>query len=96
VILGGVPIGDEDVGYGPARGMSAIEVKEVASAVCAISEAAFRARFDADALNEADIYPQIWDEGSDALDYVASYFLDAQRVYKDAAAMDLALVLFIN
>lgn len=96
VIMGGVPIGEEDVGYGPARGMSASEVKEVASAIRQVSETDFRAKFDPAALSSADIYPQIWDEGDDALDYVAENFLETKRFYQTAAEQGLAVVLFIS
>jgi len=96
VIMGGVPIGEEDVGYGPARGLSASEVKEVASWLGKISEADFRAKFDPTALSEADIYPQIWDEGDDALNYVTDNFLEVKRFYSAAAEKDLAVILFIN
>lgn len=95
-ILGGTPIGEEDVGYGPARGLSAAEVKEVAQALSAVSEADFRAKFDPAALEAADIYPQIWDEGDEALDYVAENFLEVKRFYENAASAGLAAVLFIN
>lgn len=95
-ILGGTPIGDEDVGYGPARGLSAPEVQKVAAALAAISEASFRAKFDPAALEAADIYPQIWDEGDEALDYIAEYFLVMKQFYEQAAEKGLAAVLFIN
>lgn len=95
-VLGGVPIGDEDVGYGPARGLPVGDVKAVASALAQVSESDLRAKFDAGALTEAEIYPQIWDEGDEALDYVLDNFLEVQRFYQDAAAKDMAAILFIN
>ncbi|MFP5392400.1 MAG: YfbM family protein [Gammaproteobacteria bacterium] len=95
-VLGGVPIGDEDVGYGPARGLSAADVKAVAAALEQVTESDLRAKFDADALTEAEIYPQIWDEGDVALDYVLDNFLEMRRFYQDAATRDMAVLLFIN
>ena len=95
-VLGGVPIGDEDVGYGPARGLSAADVKEVACALQQLSETDLRAKFDTEALTEAEIYPQIWDEADEALDYVFDNFFEVQRFYQDAAAKDMATILFIN
>jgi hypothetical protein len=96
VILGGVPIGEEDVGYGPARSLSAEQANEVAQALDGISAADFRARFDAAALSEAEVYPQIWDEGDDALDYVADYFEEARHFYKSAAEQGHAVIQFIS
>lgn len=95
-VLGGVPIGDEDVGYGPARGLSAADVKEVATALELLSKSDLRAKFNTEALSEAEIYPEIWDEGDDAFDYVFDNFLELQRFYQDAAAKDMAAILFIN
>ena len=95
-ILGGVQIGDEDVGYGPARGLSSAEVKNVALALGEVSEEVFRAKFDPAALNGAEIYPQIWDEGQEALDYVTENFLEVKRFYQNAAEKNKAAVLFIN
>jgi hypothetical protein len=96
VILGGVPIGEEDVGYGPARSLTAAQASEVAQALAGISAADFRARFDAAALAEAEVYPQIWEEGDDALDYVADYFEEARHFYQTAAEQGLAVIQFIN
>lgn len=95
-VLGGVPIGDDDVGYGPARGLSAADVQEVATALELLSKSDLRAKFNTEALSEAEIYPEIWDEGDEALDYVLDNFLELQRFYKDAAAKDMAAILFIN
>ncbi|MBV8634154.1 MAG: YfbM family protein [Burkholderiaceae bacterium] len=96
VIMGGEPIGEEDVGYGPARGLSALEVKAIAAALSAVSEQQFRERFDQAALSEADIYPQIWDEGDEALDYIAHNFSETRRFYEAAAANGMAAVLFVS
>jgi len=96
VIMGGVPIGEEDVGYGPARGMSASEVKEVAAALSGVSEEMFRAKFNQAAMNDADIYPQIWDESNEALDYIAENFCEAKRFYEAAASDGMAVILFVN
>jgi hypothetical protein len=95
-VLGGVPIGDEDVGYGPARGLSAVEVKEVSCALQQLSKSDLRAKFDAEALSEAEIYPEIWDEADEALDYVLDNFFEMQRFYQDAATKDMAAILFVN
>ncbi|RTL42213.1 MAG: DUF1877 family protein [Rhodocyclaceae bacterium] len=95
-IMGGVPIGEEDVGYGPARGMSASDVKEVAAALGQISETDFRDRFDPAALSNADIYPRIWEDGDSALNYITDNFLEAKRFYETAANKELAAILFIN
>jgi hypothetical protein len=59
---GGDPIGTEDVGYGPARVLMPDTVARVNSALDAMSDEEFARRFDPEALSNAEIYPQIWDE----------------------------------
>ena len=57
---GGVPLGD-DIGYGPARLMRPDEVASVYRALVAVPESECIARFDPVAMNDAGVYPQIWD-----------------------------------
>lgn len=96
VVFGAKPIGEEDVGYGPALGTTAESVKQIAAALDEISEEKFREKFDASALEKADIYPQIWDEGDEALDYLASYFAELKDFYKSAAKSGNAVITFLN
>ena len=56
VVLGGTPVSDEDVGYRPAHYLSALEVKEVAEALQAISGEELWAAMDARSLREAKLY----------------------------------------
>jgi hypothetical protein len=97
VIFGAQEIGDEDVGYGPALGTPASTVKGIAAAFCSISEAEFKEKFNPSALSKADIYPQIWDEGNEALEqYLLPYFRELQQFYKNAAENNLAVITFLN
>lgn len=96
VVFGVTPISDEDVGYGPALGTNAETVKTIANALNKITEIQFKEKFDAYALANAEIYPQIWDEGDDAMDYVATYFSELRDFYREAAEDDLAIITFIN
>ena len=54
-VLGGTEIGG-DLGYGPARYLTATEVKEVADAISRIDRDELKRRFDAQAMADADIY----------------------------------------
>ena len=95
-VLGGAAVGEEDVGYGPARGLSSSEVKAVAVALAPIDEAAFRQRFDGEALAEEEIYPTIWDEGDEALDYLAHYYVIVRQLFAEAARNGHAMILYIS
>lgn len=96
VILGGAPIGDADVGYGPARGLASERVRIAASALDEIDEAKFRSRFNAKALSQNGIYPEIWDDGDTALDYLAHYFEEVRRTFREAAEAGEAMIIFMN
>jgi hypothetical protein len=96
VVMGLEPIGDENIGYGPAMGTPAQDVKKIAAALDSITEEEFRFKFDPVALKEADIYPEIWDEGKVALDYLTTYFKKLQEFYKSAAAHGHAVITFIS
>jgi hypothetical protein len=96
VVFGITPIGEEDVGYGPALGTDSDAVKAIANALNEITETQFKEKFDAYALATTEIYPQIWDEGDEALDYVATYFNELREFYREAAEKDLAIITFIN
>lgn len=95
VVMGGVPIGEEDVGMGPARGLTSTEVVAVADALQSIDEAEFRKRFDLEALASNDIYPQVW-TGEDDLEYLASHFSTLRETFLKAAREGKAMIVFIN
>lgn len=86
LVTAGAQIGDEDVGYGPARAFTHREVKQIREAVHALSPDALRARFDPRTMKKLEIYPDIWDrdpQDDDTLGYLLEYrgvlcgFLDA-------------------
>lgn len=76
-VLGGVETG-EDTGYGSPRLLTAAETAEVAAALAALDEAQVMARYDPDAMNDADIYP-----GSDDYDDEREELADTFRVVRD-------------
>src|SRR5690242_9065614 len=66
VILGGREIGP-DLGYGPARLLTAEQVKDIAERLQAMPAETLRARYDATSFTKADIYPGMWErEGAEA------------------------------
>jgi len=95
VVLGGNEIGD-DVGYGPAKYLTADEVFEVANALKDLSSDAFRARYNAKSLLDNEIYPQIWHDDDDAVGYLTSYYETLRDYYLDAAAKGNAMLKYTN
>lgn len=95
-VLGGEPIG-EDLGYGPARFLTADQVKAVAAALDALGEEGFRSRYAPQAMEDAQIYPDIWvREGDEALDYVMHYYRHLVAFYADAAQRGDGALLWLN
>ena len=71
-VLGGTPLGNFDVGYGPARFLTPDEVKKVAAALSEISPDELQARCDFSVMTEADIYPSSWEDAEEELEYIYS------------------------
>lgn len=77
VILDGAETGD-DLGYGPARRFDCAQVAAIAASLQALSIEDFSARYDPQAMDDLEIYPQIW--GSDAQEgWVRSWPIIASR-----------------
>jgi hypothetical protein len=96
-VLGGTALGDEDVGYGPARYLTSDEVNEVAGALSAIPPTDLARRYKPDALTRADIYPNIWQrEGQGALDYLLEYYDQLVGFFQEASGLGHAMLLWMN
>lgn len=94
-ILGGEEIG-ADVGYGPARYLLPDQVRAVAQALNSVSAENFAAKFDPSALAAAEVYPGIWDEGAEALEYVQSYYEDLRKFYISASERNDSVLIYLN
>ena len=90
-ILGGQEIGG-DLGYGPARFLTPQQVREVATALKAISKDDLRKRFDLKAMMAAKIYP-VRDHSE--LRLAQDYFARVSPYYAEAAAAGNAMLLWI-
>ena len=96
VVLGGEDIG-EDMGYGPARYLTATQVQDVAAALDAIDPTAFGSRFDGQALDNADVHPQMWGEDpAEGLDYALHHYSQLRTFYQTAAQRGDAMLLYLG
>jgi hypothetical protein len=96
VFFGGEEIG-EDLGIGPARYLTVEQVKQVAEEIEKINDAQFTAQYDLDALDQADIYPNMWDEDSEeGLEYLLPYFQDLKQFYQETALRNQAVLIYIH
>ncbi len=95
VILGGKEIGP-DLGYGPARFLTAEQVKEIAERLRGVTEDQLRRRYDPVKMTEAEIYPQVWRrEGESALAWLLQGYRQLVEFYDRAAGQGKAVVLAI-
>ena len=98
VVLGGTELGDEDLGYGPARYLTPEEVQDTAHAISRISVDDLRSRYDARAMTKADIYPEIiWErDGDEAMQYLLDYYAAVVAFFQEAARQGHAMLLFMD
>ena len=81
-----IPVGDEDVGCGPARVIDPAGVAALNDALIGSSEADFNRQFEPSIFLSADIYPQIWDEPIEALKEEYDLYLSRD---KDSCTMGI-------
>lgn len=87
---------EQDMGYGPAHYLTPTQVAALHEEISKITTAELKQRFDPQQMTTLGIYPDIWEEGDEAFNYLASYFADIQQVYKDATDNKEAIITFIN
>jgi hypothetical protein len=98
LVTGGTEVGD-DLGYGPARGLTSAEVRLVAAALQPLTPDVLLQRFNPVALGAAEIYPEIWDrppEEDDTRGYVAECYDQLRSFVVDAAADGEALLISLT
>ncbi|HEY9107898.1 MAG TPA: YfbM family protein [Roseateles sp.] len=96
-VFGGEEFGPE-IGYGPARFLTATQAAEVAEALEATSVDALTARFDAQDMEQKQIYPDvIWmRDGTEALDYLLDNYQQLVTFYRAAAARGDAVIQWLG
>jgi Domain of unknown function (DUF1877) len=92
----GTPVGDVDVGYGPARVLTSHQVRELASALIMIDPTAIRERVDLQRFDDEGIYPGKWGRNGYDADFVVSNYRALRDFVTHAAQQGDGLVLYIN
>jgi len=102
IVSCGEPMGDEDVGYGPARSFTPDEVQKIATFLETQNEAGLRQRLDPKKMTELEIYPAIWDrltdpnQADDEWEYLADAFRNLKKFIQETAAKRMALLIYLN
>jgi hypothetical protein len=91
IAKGGTEVGDEDVGYGPARAFTVAEVRAIHQALEKLDEADAERRFQPATQCKVDLYP--WNAGHPA-DWadIVPVLRDVKRFIAEAAARERALL----
>ena len=88
---------EKDLGYGPPRGFSSSEVKEIAAALQSVDADALFAKADQAKFTTEEIYPQIWDEPKDeCIGYLIHHFNSLKKFVQETADANKALVIYLN
>jgi hypothetical protein len=92
----GTPIGDVDVGFGPARALSSDAVRHLADALEPIEPREFEQRVNLHQLEEMAIYPGGWQRDGLDVNYVVNNYRALRDLIGRAARDGLGLILYIN
>jgi len=92
----GTPIGEVDVGYGPARVLGSEQVRQLAAALAPIEPDHVAQRVDLRTLDEHSIYPGNWRRNGYSVDYVVSNYRDMRELIVRTANEGRGLILYIN
>ena len=99
LVSGGTEVGDEDVGYGPARVFTSAEVRAIHEALTQLPPERFAARVDLAALTEASIYPEVWEreeEEAENREFLTSYYAALRRYVEVLAREGAGMLIYIS
>ena len=94
-VLGGEELSDEDQGYGPARFLVPEEVAAVAAALATVPVEELLARYDADSLNAAEVYPGGWTGGPEDRAFIGEHYASLRELFANAAANGDGMILYV-
>lgn len=93
----GQQIGDEDVGYGPARAFRPDEVKRISEYLIDIDDGLFLERFSIEKLKNADIYPSFGDQTKEEeVPYFLQYFQELKQFIQKCSEANKGILVFID
>lgn len=94
LLTGGEPLGDEEEG---TRWITPTETAEIHRALSGITDDQLWSRFDADAMEQQEVYPGIWDEPEAELkEEYLSYFGELKQLVAEAAQGGQGLLVSIG
>lgn len=95
IILGGIPVSEEDLGYGPARYFAADEVHAINRALQNVAVADLFKNYANMLSHGQEIYPGFEDTADDK-EYIKSYFGSLKEYWNTAANENKCLIAYIS
>ena len=96
IVAGGQDVGD-DLGYGPARGLTSTEVLQVDAALAPLTPDELGQRFDAQRMTELQIYPDGWSHDPDGeREYLLDFYADLRAFVRRTAEQRHALLVYLS
>ncbi len=92
----GHPVGQIDVGYGPARALTSAQVRELATALVAVDPESLSQRLDLSQLDAESIYPGAWRRNGLGADSVTANYRAMRALILRLADAGQGLLLYIN
>jgi Domain of unknown function (DUF1877) len=92
----GTPVGEVDVGYGPARVLNSQQVRQLAAALIVIDPDEIARRVDLERFDDEGIYPGNWQTNGYDASFVVSNYRDLRDFVMHAAQEGNGLILYIN
>jgi hypothetical protein len=96
LVTEGTPVGEVDVGYGPARVLGSQQVRQLAAALAAIQPEDVARRVDLKRFDDEAIYPGNWQRNGYDVDYVVTNYREMRDLVGRAAERGHGLILYIN
>jgi len=87
---------DQDMGYGPATYTTAEQTKDIYNAIKDLTKEGLSANYDPSRMAEEGIYPDIWQDDENALEYLLDYFDELKNFYKKAVEKGEAVVMSLS
>jgi len=85
---------DQDLGYGPAHYLTPDQVTDLNALLSKESRESLYGRYNPSGMEQ--VYPDIWDEGDEAFEYLYVHFVELQGFYSQATKENQAIITFIN
>jgi len=96
LVAEGTPVGEVDVGFGPARVLTSRQVRQIAAALAPIGPEEVARRIDLRKFDQEVIYPGNWQRNGIGVDYVLTNYRDMRELIVRVAERGEGLVLYIN